>query len=50
MSLCGTADQVRDRLAAYRDAGVGTLGVTPMAWTTEDRITQLRLVAELNAA
>jgi F420-dependent oxidoreductase-like protein len=50
VSLCGTPDQVRDRLAAYRDAGVGTLGVTPMAWTKEDRITQLRLVAELNAA
>jgi len=49
VSLCGTPDQVRDRLAAYRDAGVGTLGVTPMAWTKEDRITQLRLVAELNA-
>ncbi len=50
VSLCGTADQVRDRLAAYRDAGVGTLGVTPMAWTREDRIKQLQLVAELNAA
>jgi len=50
VSLCGTADQVRDRLAAYRDAGVGTLGVTPMAWTREDRIRQLQLVAELNAA
>ena len=50
VSLCGTPDQVRDRLAAFRDAGVGTLGVTPMAWTKEDRITQLRRVAELNAA
>jgi F420-dependent oxidoreductase-like protein len=50
VSLCGTRDHVRDRLAAYSDAGVGTLGVTPMAWTREDRITQLRLVAELNAA
>ena len=50
VSLCGTADQVRDRLAAYRDAGVGTLGVTPMAWTREDRIRQLQLIAELNAA
>ncbi len=50
VALCGTADQVRDRLAAYRDAGVGTLGVTPMAWTKDDRIKQLRLVAELNAA
>ncbi|HVP02817.1 MAG TPA: LLM class flavin-dependent oxidoreductase, partial [Solirubrobacteraceae bacterium] len=50
VSLCGTREQVRDRLAAYRDAGVGTLAVTPMAFTREDRIHQLRLIAELNAA
>jgi hypothetical protein len=31
----------------YRDAGVGTLMVAPMAWTFEDRLQQLRLVAEL---
>ncbi|MEP6953824.1 MAG: LLM class F420-dependent oxidoreductase [Solirubrobacteraceae bacterium] len=47
VSLCGPADRVRDRLAAYRDAGVGTLGVTPTAWTKEGRLEQLRLVAEL---
>ncbi|MGZ6709037.1 MAG: LLM class F420-dependent oxidoreductase [Solirubrobacteraceae bacterium] len=47
VSLCGPADRVRDRLAAYRDAGVGTLGITPMAWTKEGRLEQLRLVAEL---
>ncbi len=50
VALCGTKDEVRDRLAAYRDAGVGTLGVTPVAWTKRDRIEQLRLIAELNAA
>ena len=50
VSICGTKDQVRDRLAAYRDAGVGTLAVTPMAWTRPDRIEQLRIIAELNAA
>ena len=50
VSICGPKEHVRERLAAYREAGVGTLGVTPMAWTKEDRITQLRLVAELNAA
>ncbi len=49
VALCGTKDQVRERLAAYRDAGVGTLGVTPMAWTKNERIEQLRLVAELNS-
>jgi F420-dependent oxidoreductase-like protein len=50
VSLCGPPDVVRERLAIYRDAGVGTLGVTPVAFTAEDRLTQLRLVAELAAA
>ena len=31
----------------YRDAGVGTLMISPMAWTFEDRLAQLRAVAEL---
>ena len=47
VSLCGPRDVVRDRLAAFRDAGVGTLMVTPMAWTMEERITQLQAIAEL---
>jgi F420-dependent oxidoreductase-like protein len=47
VSLCGPRDVVRDRLAAFRDAGVGTLMVTPMAFAVEDRIAQLRSVAEL---
>jgi F420-dependent oxidoreductase-like protein len=47
VSLCGPRDAVRDRLAAFRDAGVGTLMVTPMAFTVEDRTEQLRAVAEL---
>jgi F420-dependent oxidoreductase-like protein len=47
VSLCGPRDVVRDRLAAYRDAGVGTLMITPMAFTAEDRIEQLRAIAEL---
>ncbi len=49
VSLCGPADIVRERLAIYRDAGVGTLGVTPLAFNKEDRLTQLRLLAELAA-
>src|SRR5437764_3045458 len=49
VSLCGPSDAVRDRLAAFRDAGVGTLMVTPMAFTAEDRITQLQQIAELAA-
>ena len=38
---------VRERLAVYRDAGVGTLGVTPTAFTAPERLEQLRLLAEL---
>jgi len=47
VSLCGPGDVVRDRLAAYRDAGVGTLIVSPMASTVQDRLAQLRSLAEL---
>ncbi|HEX2102494.1 MAG TPA: LLM class F420-dependent oxidoreductase [Solirubrobacteraceae bacterium] len=49
VTLCGPADRVRERLTVYRDAGVGTLGVTPMAIATGDRIEQLRRIAELAA-
>jgi len=47
VSLCGPADRVRARLEAFAAAGVGTLGITPMAWTKEERIAQLQKVAEL---
>ncbi len=47
VSLCGPPDVVRQRIAAFRDAGVGTLMIMPMAFTTEDRIEQLRAIAEL---
>jgi F420-dependent oxidoreductase-like protein len=49
VTLVGPPDVVRERLAEYRDAGVGTLMIAPMAWTFEDRLAQLRLVAELAA-
>ena len=49
VSLCGPREHVRERLAVYRDAGVGTLGVTPTAFTADDRVEQLRLIAELAA-
>jgi F420-dependent oxidoreductase-like protein len=49
VAICGPADHVRERIAAYREAGVGTLGVSPVAFTREERITQLRLIAELAA-
>jgi F420-dependent oxidoreductase-like protein len=47
VSMVGPADRVRERLRAYADAGVGTLGVSPMAWTRDERIRQLQLVAGL---
>ncbi len=47
VSLCGPSDVVRERLAIYRDAGVGTLGITPLAFTKDARLEQLRLIAEL---
>ena len=47
VSLCGPADRVRERLEVFRSAGVGTLGVSPMAWDRDGRLEQLRLVAEL---
>jgi F420-dependent oxidoreductase-like protein len=49
VSLCGPPEHVRDRLAVYRDAGVGTLGISPLAFTKDERLAQLRLVAELAA-
>src|SRR5437899_4195575 len=49
VSLCGPRDVVRDRLAVYRDAGVGTLGVTPVAFTADARLEQLRPIADLAA-
>jgi F420-dependent oxidoreductase-like protein len=49
VSLCGPREHVRERLAVYRDAGVGTLGVTPTAFTAPERLEQLRLIAELAA-
>ena len=50
VSLCGPREVVRERLAVFRDAGVGSLLITPMAFTVEDRIAQIRAAAELVAA
>jgi F420-dependent oxidoreductase-like protein len=47
VTLSGSPDAVRERLAAYRDAGVGTLLIAPMSFTTEEYVAQLRAVAEL---
>jgi F420-dependent oxidoreductase-like protein len=50
VSLVGPKDKVRDKLQVFRDAGVHTLGVTPLAFDKPGRLEQLRLLAELNAA
>jgi F420-dependent oxidoreductase-like protein len=49
VSLVGPKDKVRDKLQVFREAGVHTLGVTPLAFDKEGRLEQLRLLAELNA-
>ena len=49
VSLCGPKDFVRERLQVFREAGVGTLGVTPLAFDVEGRLAQLRMLAEIAA-
>jgi len=49
VSLCGPRARVAERIAAFREAGVGTLIATPLAFTAEDQLAQLRLLAELAA-
>jgi F420-dependent oxidoreductase-like protein len=47
ITLCGPKEHVRDRLVAFREAGVGTLTIGPTAFTKEERLEQVRAVAEL---
>jgi len=46
-TLVGSADHIKERLAVYKDAGVGTLMCSPMDFTAEGRSCVLRTVAEL---
>ena len=46
-TLVGPADRIKERLAVYADAGVGTLMFSPMDFTAEGRSRVLRTVAEL---
>jgi F420-dependent oxidoreductase-like protein len=50
VSLCGPPDRVRERMAVFRDAGVGSLLINPMAFSLADRLTQVRAAAELAGA
>jgi F420-dependent oxidoreductase-like protein len=47
VTLCGPPDVVRERLAVYREAGVGTLMVSAMTFDAQERLNQLRSIAEL---
>jgi F420-dependent oxidoreductase-like protein len=47
VSLCGPKERIKERLQLYREAGVGTLMITPMAWTADGRSEMMRTVAEL---
>ncbi|HWD69150.1 MAG TPA: LLM class F420-dependent oxidoreductase [Solirubrobacteraceae bacterium] len=49
VSLVGPKDRVAERLAAYRDAGVGSLLLSPLHHTREGQFEQLRTLAELAA-
>jgi F420-dependent oxidoreductase-like protein len=47
ISLVGPRDRIRDRLEAYREAGVGTLVTTPVAFEADARRQMIREFAEL---
>jgi F420-dependent oxidoreductase-like protein len=47
VSIAGPRDMARERIRAYRDAGVETLIVSPVALDNPTRKEQLRIVAEL---
>jgi F420-dependent oxidoreductase-like protein len=47
ITLAGPRDHIRERLAVYRDAGVGTMIVSPMAPDAEERKRIVRALAEM---
>jgi F420-dependent oxidoreductase-like protein len=47
VALCGPKEAVRERVDAYREAGVKTLLVTPAAASQEDRLRMISELAEL---
>jgi alkanesulfonate monooxygenase SsuD/methylene tetrahydromethanopterin reductase-like flavin-dependent oxidoreductase (luciferase family) len=47
VSIAGSPQRAKERIRAFRDSGVETLIVSPMALDNEQRIKQLHLVAEL---
>jgi F420-dependent oxidoreductase-like protein len=49
VSLVGSKERIREKMAVYREAGVDTMGLTPLAFDKAGRLEQLRIAAELNA-
>jgi len=47
ISLIGPESYVRERLAAYREAGVTTLNITPLAPTHEARVALIERIRAL---
>jgi alkanesulfonate monooxygenase SsuD/methylene tetrahydromethanopterin reductase-like flavin-dependent oxidoreductase (luciferase family) len=47
VTIAGPRDKARERIRAFKDAGVETLIISPMALDNESRMQQLRIVAEL---
>jgi alkanesulfonate monooxygenase SsuD/methylene tetrahydromethanopterin reductase-like flavin-dependent oxidoreductase (luciferase family) len=47
VSIVGPKDHAREQIRAYKEAGVDTLIIAPMAMDNDTRKQQMRLVAEL---
>ena len=47
VTICGPRDRVKERLDVYREAGVGTLIISPMAFDAEQRKRTIRELAEM---
>jgi F420-dependent oxidoreductase-like protein len=46
-TLCGPRERIAERLERYREAGVGTLMVSPSGFSPQQRLDTLRTLAEL---
>ncbi len=50
VALCGPKQHIKERLRVYRDAGVGTLMVTPVSETLDGRLEMMSDLADLVGA
>lgn len=49
ISLAGPREHVRERMRAFKDAGVTTLSVTPVTFDSAERIRQVEILSEIRA-